>query len=134
MKKMIVFYTLACICIVGCKKEEVYETGVIAGTIYLIEGDCFPGPQSECDITTNLYPTTVVISKPTLTYNENEVVSKIETDNNAFFRDTLPVGEYTVFILYKKENTYVCFDNCTPLLVKPNTKITIEGEIYRVTQ
>lgn len=133
MRKRVYIIVLIYLCIIGCKKEKGNEEGVLAGIIYEIEGECFSGPQSQCDITKTVYPTTVVISKPTSEYDESLIVKKIETDSNAFFCDTLPVGMYSVFFLYKKENSYVCFDYCTPLELHDNIKTTIEGEINRVT-
>lgn len=136
MKTAITIFLLTTILLFGCKKENANEKGVLAGNITISEGDCLPNPLNPydgCETTTNPYATTIAITKPSSEYNEALLITKTNSSDNGVFQITLPVGEYSVYILDKTSNQYNCFNQCTPILIKNNYKITIEGNINHIT-
>lgn len=135
MKTAITIFLLTTILLYGCKKENTNEKGILAGTITVSEGNDFPNPlnQNQISTTTNPYATTIAITKPSSEYNDALLITKTNSSDNGVFQITLPVGEYSVFILDKTSNQYNCFNQCTPILIKNNYKITIEGNINHIT-
>lgn len=132
MKTLFTFFLVTSILLLGCKNENLIEEGILTGTIYLDEGNCFPNTlDSVCDsIKTKTIATSIAITKPSSDYDESLLIKKTNSLDDGVFSVNLPVGEYSVFVL--DDTSYICYNQCTPILIKKNTKITIEGRISHV--
>lgn len=90
----------------------------IYGKIGIFRGNCIP-PANKC--TPRDFQTKVYISKLSLKYVEENLITSAQTDKRGYFNIKLPPGKYSLFVEYegKKECVYMSGSvGCVPFTVR----------------
>jgi hypothetical protein len=88
---------------------------IVLGRVLIKEGNCTPGPNSPpCK---SIGKKVIVhFTKPSKSYDESYLISKIESDENGGFSGKLSPGRYSIFIEYKNE-IHCPFSLCEPTCI-----------------
>ena len=110
-----------------------HETGLLTGTVGLLEGNCMPGPNSE-PCKPQPIETWVYITQPMEKFDKAAVVDSVLSNKKGAFKLNLKAGTYSVFAQYKSEVTcsqFKCDPDCAcqPVTITTDSTTTVAVKI-----
>jgi len=113
--------TIVLLSLSACTSQKLQvQYGTLEGNIGLYEGNCMPSPGAPpCEPIP--FSTIVYITSPNETFELNNLVDSVQSNNKGFYSIKLEPGTYSLFI--KDEGKIICDftecpDNCYCHLVK----------------